>query len=74
MQKTQKINKVRAFHGAIEVLEKAEQRKKASIKAWLSFLQMQMQKDRTKYNASALQTLRNALRRHYMYLDRMNGH
>jgi hypothetical protein len=44
MQKTQKINKVRAFHGAIEVLEKAEQRKKASIKAWLSFLQMQKEK------------------------------
>ncbi|CAB4006433.1 hypothetical protein AC249_AIPGENE19185 [Paramuricea clavata] len=60
---------VRAFHGAIEDLEKAEQNIESLDKSLANFFANAKRKDGTKYKASALQTLRNGLRRHY--LDRL---
>ena len=60
---------VRAFHNAIEDLEKAKQNIESLDKSLEKFFATAKRKDGTKYKASALQTLRNGLRRHY--LDRL---
>lgn len=59
-------NAVRVFHGAVGDVGKAEKDEESLDKSLAKFFANAKKQDGTKYKATALQSLRHGLRRHYL--------